>query len=660
MTTTTRARRNGRPGPAPASLPTVEAALRRELRVTQDNLGLLAARMEESAAPNPYVQTTEAGIADLERAIIADPGWRMFTTLAQQEFTEEGRRQVRAVCRLMAVANPLIKRGLNLRAFYVWGQGCEIVARANGKAKSDGGGEEQDVRSVVSAFVMDPANQRAVFGQQARGEMERALGTDGELYCALFTRPQSGWVQARTIVAGEITEIITDPDDAATPWYYRRCWTRRTYDERGVLADEQQELLYPDVDYKPRSKPATFGGTKIKWDAPIVAVQVNRPLGWLRGVPDAYASINWARAYKEFLEQWSSLMRSLARFAWRLTAEGKNRTQAKTALAAAAAGDTSTTPGQRSDVGGIALTPLNGNLEAIPKTGATIDAESGRPLAMMVAAGLDVPVTMLLADPGQTGARATAETLDWPTELAMMDRRSLWTAFQSRIVSHVITEAARAPKGPLQGKVKRDPVTDREVVELAGDTDDTVDIIWPDLDETDPKQVIDAVVAAAGTGTMPPELVLRLLLQALGVRELDSILDEMVDEQGVFQWPQAAPITPGQQAADLARAGQDPATAGEPGQMGPDGQPIPDGGPGQPGGPAALAEVPGVSTEAVARQADADFGLFGGKGADQDADTDGPGANVDAEGEQLDGEPIGAGEAGEKPADIYDPEFFTI
>lgn len=637
-----RARRRGVPSGAPADASTIEAALRREIQIANDNLGLLAARLEESAGDSPFASTRE-GVADLERAVIADPGWRLFTTLAQQEFSEDGRRQLRAVCRLMAIANPLIKRGLNLRAHYVWGQGCEIIARADGK--KDG---EQDVQTVVAAFLTDQANQRAVFGQQARGELERALGTDGEVYVALFTRPASGWTQARTITADEITEIITDPDDAATPWFYRRVWVRQTYDERGTLQQETQEALYPDVDHKPRSKPRSFAGVEIKWDAPVVALQVNRPLGWLRGIPDAYAAIAWARAYKEFLEQWAGLMKSLARFAWKLSAEGKNREQAKARMAVAAAGNTSTTPGERTDVGAAAILPPNVGLEAIPKTGATIDAESGRPLAMQVAAALDVPVTMLLADPGQTGARATAETLDWPTELAMTDRRSLWSAFQARIVAHVITEAARAPRGPLKGSVKRDPVTDREVLTLAGDTDDTVDVIWPDLDGTDPKAAIEAVVAAAGTGTVPPEIILRHLLQALGVRELDSVLADMVDEHGAFKWPQAAPIGAGGQAAALARAGGDPATAGEPGRMGPDGQPIP-GAPGEPGQPGALPEVPGVSAEALARQADADFGLFGGRGADDQAEPD-----------QAGTEPAEPDQAGPRPADIFDPEFFRI
>jgi hypothetical protein len=65
----------------------------------------------------------------------------------------------------------------------------------------------------------------------------------------------------------------------------------------------------------------------------------------------------------------------------------------------------------------------------------------------MVASALEVPVTMLLGDPGVTGARATAATLDQPTELAMNLRRALWSEFMTDVLNHVIDWAIRAPKG---------------------------------------------------------------------------------------------------------------------------------------------------------------------------------------------------------------------
>lgn len=645
MSKTASRRRAGAIDSHPATAATVEAAHLAEVRRLEDTVELMTVRLAEAATG-----TVEAGGTwQLEQQVLTDPGWRVFQVLTEQEFSPDGMRQLRAICRLMGLANPLVKRGLSVRAHYVWGQGCQITARANGK--SDDNSNEQDVHHTVDEFVQDPANQRAVFGQQAREENERALGTDGEVFVALYTRPRSGWVQARAFAADEISEVICNPDDQAEPWFYRRVREIEGYNEQGMLVRSRAEELHPDVDYKPRNRPARFAGVVVKWDAPVVHVHVNRPKGWLRGIPDAYAVINWARAYKEFLEQWSKLMASLAKFAWRLTSEGRNRAQAKAAVAAA--GTSRNPAGERNDVGGTAITPPGATFEAIPKSGATIDAESGRPLAMMVAAGLDIPVTMLLADPGQTGARATAETLDWPTELAMMARREVWTAAQSRIVRYVIAESVRAPQGRLKGTVKRDPVTEREIVTLAGNTDDTVDIDWPSLDEVDPKAVLEAIQLANATGTVPPDLVLRLALQALKIRDIDAILDKMRDDQGNFLWPQSpqnAGMGPGQQAADLARAGRDPAGAG-PGSMGPDGEPMPPpadtplpGPDDQHAATAAIAD--GITAEAAARQADADFGL-GGTGSEgtQDAADTADTAEPDA---------------GDEPDGLYDPEFFKI
>ncbi|WP_344641712.1 hypothetical protein, partial [Kitasatospora cystarginea] len=176
-----------------------------------------------------------------------------------------------------------------------------------------------------------------------------------------------------------------------------------------------------------------------------------------------YAAINWARAYKTYLEQWATLMSALSRYAWRTTAAGsKQARQVRAAVTAANPRTADTT--DPSQVGQMVVTSPDATLEAIPKSGATIDSESGRPLAMMVAAALDLPVTMLLGDPGQTGARAVAETLDQPTELAMQQRREVWRSADLRILRYVIAEAVRAPRGALKGKIRRDQFRDRETV----------------------------------------------------------------------------------------------------------------------------------------------------------------------------------------------------
>jgi hypothetical protein len=553
---------------------------------------------------------------------MASSGWIRMSAQFEQEFSAEGMRQIRAICRLFAIKNPLIKRGLSLRTAYVWAQGVEIAARANGKQRG-----EQDVQAVVAGFLSDPGNERAFTAPAARERLERCLGTDGEFFPTLFTLPTTGQVQVRVVGADEITEIICNPEDRSEPWYYRRVWVQQTLNDDGRTVDETKQQFHPAIDYKPKAKDKRkqFGQIPVVWDAPMMHVKVGDLEGWQRGVPDAYAAVDWARAYKEFLEDWARLVKSLSKFAWRLTAKGSQRTQARTRLATAP----TDANGNVSNVGNVAIIPPEQQLDAIPKSGATVDSESGKPLAAMIAAALDVPLTMLLADPGQTGARAVAETLDLPTELAMGQRRGLWAGVYRRILQYAITEAVRAPDGPLKGTIVVDGYG-RETVKLRGNTTTDIQVDFPDID-AEPEKVIKSIVEASSTGTLPPEEVARLLLTALGVKDVETLIEAMTDDDGKFLWPEGPSAATANNPADLALAGGDPAAAGK-GSMQPD-DPA--------GDPAGGTEDdrPGPSG-VLERQSDADFGLFGGTG------------------EEPDNTP--PTEPGPQPTDLFDQEFFRI
>jgi hypothetical protein len=495
-------------------------------------------------------------IAELQLAA-EDAGWRRLTAESIYEFSRVGLTQIIAICRTMALKSPMIKRGLAARQAYVWGQGVQIAARSTG-ARYDG---EQDVNAVLQEFLDDPANRRSFTGSQARMAAEQALGTDGNLPMALFTLPSTGRVQVRVMPVDEIVEVIPNPEDHSDPQYFRRRWSEVRIDPAtGGTTTAPKHTLHPAVGFRPPQRPAALGGVPVLWDAPMLMVKVGGQLSWQFGVPDAYASCDWARAYKNFLEDWARLCRALSRFAWRLSTPGRQAAAVRSVVAEAPARDNIT--GEPRFPGATAVMTPGVDLQAIPKSGATLDSESGRPLAAMVAAGLDLPVTLLLGDPGVTGARATAETLDYPTELAMEARRSLWTDTHQQIFEHVIRESVRAPKGALKGLITLDEYG-RERVTLAGDTDQTVDVVWPPLDQMDPAVLVTAIVQASTTGTIPPEQIARLLLQALGVTDVDEVLEKLTDpDTGEFIWPDSsghAGTNAGQAAADAWRAGLDPA-----------------------------------------------------------------------------------------------------
>lgn len=522
-----------------------EQAAADEAAVNLANVELLVEQLQES-------------LADAQLAM-DDVGWRRLDAEAEREFTLDGFRRAAALGRLMVVMNPLQRRGCQLRIAYVWGSGVQIAARDRG---DDGQG--QDVNAVVQAFLDDDANQATFTSGQAHEELERALATDGNIFLALWTNPLTGRVQVRVVPFDEVDDVIRNPEDRAETWYVKQTYQATRYVENrtpaGVTTTREtyrKTVYYPALGFRPRMRPKTIDGDEVRWDAPVLPVQVNRIAGWKFGIGDGYAAMFWARGYKEFLEDWARLVKALSRFAWRATAKtGNGRAKARTAFATSPAVNPAT--GAVSDAGAAAVTSPDVTLEAIPKTGATIDSESGKPLAAMVAAAWGVSVVSLLGDPGQTGARAVAETLDQPMQLEIGMRRDFWADVHRRVLGHVIDSAVKAPQGALTGTVRIDPVTGRETVTLSGDEDRTIDVDWPDLSKEPLDTLVNAIVKADETTKVPPLVVARLLLQALGVDDVDEILDEMTDDAGNFV---DQSVTAGNVAVDAFRRGQDPAAA---------------------------------------------------------------------------------------------------
>lgn len=504
---------------------------------------------------------TEA-IADLELAM-EDRGWRSLTQGVIDEFTADGRRKVAAACRTMAVSHPLIKRALLLRIGYVWGQGVEITARVDVDDDGDSHEQEDAVNALIDDFETD--NERSFTGAQAHEELERALGTDGNVFLAAFTSPLTGRVQVRSIPTDEVRDIITNPEDRDDPWFYVREYVVDVI-EAGTLPGatrvrrQTKKTVHPALGYRPATRVKTLNGAEVRWDAPVLHVAVNRLDGWKYGVPDAYASLAWARMYRDFLVDWAGLTKSLSKIAWKATGDNRSRAaKAAQAARAAAAQVPVPTMDPRADAGQTVVHGPGNTFEAVSKSGATIDSQSGQPLASMVAAGMGVPVTMLLADPGQTGARAVAETLDTPTILEMGMRRLLWQSAFQQIIAHVVTAAVESRRGRLAGQTLVDD-WGRKHTTLSGGVEPVVEFTWPPLADLDPIELVRAIVEADGTGKMPPITVALLLLQALGVKDAEKVLrsEGLVDEDG--RWVDPV-LSAGDVAMQAFRRGEDPAEA---------------------------------------------------------------------------------------------------
>lgn len=480
-------------------------------------------------------------LADLELAL-EDRDYLRMTMDSDREFSREGLRRISRIARMSYLKNPLIQRTVNVKRLYVWGQGINIKA------------QDGDINDVLQKFMDDPKNQQELTSHEARMMKEVDLEIDGNIFFVFFPNVSTGRVRMRSIPFDEIADILTDPNDRKSPWFYKRQWMDAYFDmSTGVPLPASHTEYYPDWQYDPVDKPPTMGGFKINWDTPVYHIKLGGFSDWRFGVSEVYAALDWARAYKSFLENWSSLVAAYARFAWQLKTSGgaAGIAQAKTKLATTISAGTQNTFPETNPPSVTAGTFIKSgdqvDMQPVRTAGATTTASDGRQLLLMVAAVAGLPETFY--GDATAGSLATARSLDRPTELMMEDRRTWWKSSHDRIFDYVVMWAIKASGGALAGKGQViENVVDGQYEKSiewgkgkdGEDINDHIDIEFNPLVQTDMMQRVTAIVNAATlTGlpladTLDLQTVTRMLLIALGQDDVDELMDHMfpVDSDG--------------------------------------------------------------------------------------------------------------------------------
>ena len=374
-----------------------------------ERIGLREAKEDTALLETDGMEMTvydlQERLAELELAL-EDADWTRLAFETGREFSREGLQRIISLSRLMFLKNPLINRAVSLQAMYVWGQGVSIAAK------------HPDVDAVLQAFLDDHKNRAELTGHQARIMKEQDLQVEGNLFFVLFTNAYTGRTRIRTIPVDEMQAIVSDPEDAKTPRYYKRERTPVHLNANaGVDIPGGMEVTYhPDWHYQPLApgeRLDSIGGHPVLWDQPVYHVRVGGLSSMRFGVPETYSGLDWARAYKEFLEDWATIVRSYSKFAWQMTAKGgkKGLAAAKAKLgttAGTSSGETNPPP-----VTGAIFAASEGNkLEPIRTAGATTKAEDGRRMLLMVAAATGLPETFF--GDVSVGTLATANSLDPP------------------------------------------------------------------------------------------------------------------------------------------------------------------------------------------------------------------------------------------------------
>ena len=527
------------------------------------NRGVQGLIKASEAIKNRPLKETIYGMAELEIAI-EDRGWKRLIAQSQYEFSRFGIQSIMLICRLYYIKNPLARRGVDVSALNVFGRGMDISS------------PDSDAHDELMSFFNDPRNA-SQFSHSAFVKKEKQTYTDGNVFWAFFADPQDGRLECRGIDPLEVSEIITDPDDADTPWFYRRDWTEDRIDpvtgvrNRGI----QQTKWYVAMGWEEMPNfPVnlrTIEGFPVALDQhggpiPVLHLKDGELPGWKFGCSRMYSVVDWLRAYKQGLEDLCTTWRAHARFAWNVETKGGAPAIAafKQTLATTLANDLTQIETNPPPVTGSAFISGPTNKMTPMQTGGntTMNPDNLRRVLLMICAGFGHAESTF--GDASIGSLATAEALERQAELMALERQEVWREVIQRIGHHTLTRSLRAPKGKLREAIAKrrgihpselDPSTvliegpprkkksigmlkEAKAPDTAQDSAQkiAIDVRFPDIMTHDIDKRIGGIVQALTLNGKQPigidtRVGIGLLLSELGIEDVDGVLEAMYPEE---------------------------------------------------------------------------------------------------------------------------------
>ncbi len=479
--------------------------------------------------------TAQGAFGDIELAL-QNVEWRREVNLSWLEFSRWGIQQIILISRLRYITDPLIQRGVNVCATYVFGRGVEITT------------DDDAANEVLTEFIDD---NKTVLGQNGLTDQERRKYYDGNLFWALFTDPEDGKTKVRTIDATEVQEVICDPDDMDCPQYYKRVWQTMIFDpQSGSTKYDSKTEYYPAIGFNPPDGLDTIGGYPLNRDVRVHHRKCGAIAKWHFGCPIVYAALQWSRSAARLLEACATIRKALAQFAMILTTKGgqaalqgaKNQMQTQVNSVP----DNSLWDTQPTAVSGSVFASGPGTkLEAFNTHGAGGDPKDAREYKTMVANVFGCPPTWL--GDMETSNMSTALTLDRPTELGMMEKQEAWREDLTTLCTFALEASAGAPGGRLRESFKdgrvlvmpheRTQRADGSIVYEAKAKQPNkirVKVIFPAIREGDLPMLVKAITESMTLDNKGGQIVgiderqgVLLLFQTLGVEDAEEIVDQM-------------------------------------------------------------------------------------------------------------------------------------
>lgn len=347
--------------------------------------------------------------------------------------------------------NPLAKQGIRLIVRFTLGKGITWICK------------NEQIRETLMDFWTDEDNKVILTSPEAMKELVDEAATDGEKFLACFEAPQaSPFLKLAEVPMEEIADIVYDPDNRRIPVYYKRKFKELVYNGKDERYEPKQSrdrkdkvLFYRDYRVTddrlkeisdrikiPDEKIAKAEGRDIK----MMHLYVN-PL-WTkngrRGISELFASREWFRVFKEFMQDRAIINRAATSIAYRRKVKGGPAAVAQLTgkLGGIPVGQTDRELGEigtltRPVAGGIYDSNDPIDLDWMKTdTGAANAKEDGRMLLMVGGAGIGTNIHYF--GEGGDANLATAQAMELPMVKNYEDWQIWLAAFLMAVMEYVL------------------------------------------------------------------------------------------------------------------------------------------------------------------------------------------------------------------------------
>lgn len=353
----------------------------------------------ESMATQMTNEALQESMTELMR-FMEDRNWMPLEGFEHDNgFTLEAIKENAGHLEALLAINPTVQKGINARIGYIWGRGVKFD-------------------KAPKTFIDNPQNSRVLFDDSAHPALEMQLATAGNIWAVRDKQTDEIHLQPLAHING----WITDENDPTRVNYWLIQYTRliKNFATGNVQPKEVKEF-YPAYGYKP--KVASIDGIKINKNVEVIHLAANRQASWVLGAPDLLSVMFWTKALKELYESGTTFVKAQGKFASKVVNSSKNgATNTAARLADAPRRDPNS--GEIMDVGGTAVMSGSLDYQLMGKMTGGVDFTAFDSVAGLVAAGLDVPVDVLLAK-----SDTELKTLEQSVVNTMQMRQKLWTWF---------------------------------------------------------------------------------------------------------------------------------------------------------------------------------------------------------------------------------------